>query len=208
MNKGIIPFCFCWTLGVGLALLISTTVPAAAPTDSLSMAKTELANYRIGKYVIGTGGVLRTKSSNNFHSATAGQTIVGASKSTNNLLVSGFWGQKAKPTEVIPAEQPSLPTEFALHQNYPNPFNAETIISYDLPVVALVTIEIFNTMGQRIRLVKSQAQGPGQCLVVWDGRDDQGQAMGSGIYFYRIIAQALEHQTNQFQQTQKMILVK
>lgn len=203
--------CF-WIFCAGFVLLISTTAPAASPADSISFNKSEQANYILARHVIGSGGVLGAKSSNNFHSATAGQTIVGRAQSANNIVVAGFWKPPAGPTEVSPAEQPSLPTAFALHHNYPNPFNPETFIAYDLPNACLVTVEIFNTVGQRIRLVSSQVQGPGRANVVWDGHNDQGKAMGSGVYFYQVTALAVENKASnqqiQFQQTKKMLLVK
>jgi len=192
---------FC--LGLSHAIIRSTAI---AQVDSLY--KSELANYKIGRYVIGSGGIIGARSQNYVQHGTAGQTIVGGAKNANNFVVSGFWTQQAGPSEVSPPEIPSLPTVFALRQNYPNPFNPESTIEYDLPSACLVTVEIFNTVGQRIRLLNSQVQGPGRAKVVWNGRDDLGQAMGSGIYFYRMTALVLEKQTIQFQQTNKMLLVK
>jgi hypothetical protein len=192
---------FC--LGLSHAIIRSTAI---AQVDSLY--KSELANYKIGRYVIGSGGIIGARSQNYVQHGTAGQTIVGGAKNANNFVVSGFWTQQAGPSEVSPPEIPSLPTVFALRQNYPNPFNPESTIEYDLPSACLVTVEIFNTVGQRIRLLNSQVQGPGRAKVVWNGRDDQDQAMGSGIYFYRMTALVLEKQTIQFQQTNKMLLVK
>jgi flagellar hook assembly protein FlgD len=67
-------------------------------------------------------------------------------------------------------------------------------------------------VGQRIRLVNSHVQGPGQAIATWDGRNDQGQAMVSGMYFYQVTASALENNESnqhiQFQETKKMLLVK
>jgi flagellar hook assembly protein FlgD len=94
-----------------------------------------------------------------------------------------------------------------------NPFNPRTTIKYDLPYSSEVTIEIYNFLGQKIRLlIDSQNQGPGYMQVIWDGRDDQGSQVASGIYMYRItISKAtLDNQENEtpFQQTQKMLFVK
>lgn len=212
MIKWITQLQYCWLFCLGFAFLVSTAASAVAPADSISHNKSEQANYILGRRVIGSSGVLGARSSNNFHSATAGQTIIGRAQNANNIVVAGFWILSAGPTEVSPAEKPNLPTEFALHQNYPNPFNPETVIEYDLPNACLVTVEIFNTVGQRIRLISSQVQGPGYAQVVWDGRDDQGKVMGSGVYFYQVTAfsaanKASNHQI-QFQQTKKMLFVK
>ncbi len=196
-------FCLCFFHAI-------TSSIAIAQVDSLR--KSELANYRIGRYVFGSGGILGANSANNRHHSTVGQTIVGGSHSTNHILLSGFWLAGGGPVGVHTEEPIALPTEFKLHQNYPNPFNPETTIAYDLPDAFLVTVEIFNTVGQRIRLVNSHVQGPGQAIATWDGRNDQGQAMVSGMYFYQVTASALENKESnqhiQFQETKKMLLVK
>jgi hypothetical protein len=131
---------------------------------------------------------------------------------TNNIVLSGFWLAGGGPVGIQSEEPVAMPTEFKLHQNYPNPFNPETTIEYDLPNVCLVTVEIFNTVGQRIRLVSSHVQGPGRLTVMWNGRDDQGQAMVSGVYFYKVTASAVENKESdqqiQFQETKKMLFVK
>lgn len=196
---------FC--LGLFHAMIGSTAV---AQVDSLR--KSELANYRIGRYVIGSGGILGATSAANRHHATVGQALVGRIQGTNHIVLSGFWLAGGKPVGIQSEEPMAIPTEFKLHQNYPNPFNPETAIEYDLPNVCLVTVEIFNTVGQRIRLVSSQVQGPGRFTSIWDGRDDQGQAMVSGVYFYQVTASAVANKESiqqiQFHETKKMLLVK
>lgn len=196
---------FC--LGISPAITRSTAV---AQVDSLR--KSELANYRIGRYVIGSGGVIGATSATHRHHATVGQTFVGGMQGTNHILRSGFWLAGGSPVGIQSEEPVEMPTEFKLHQNYPNPFNPKTAIAYDLPGVFLVTVEIFNTVGQRIRLVSSYVQGPGQAIATWDGRNDQGQAMVSGLYFYKVTASAVENKESnqqiQFQETKKMLLVK
>lgn len=98
-----------------------------------------------------------------------------------------------------------LPQEFALHQNYPNPFNPTTTIRYAIPVSedggAHVVLEIFNIAGQRVRTLVDAEQKPSNYSVTWDGLDDNGKRVGSGIYVYRI-------RTNNFVASQRMILVK
>jgi hypothetical protein len=82
------------------------------------------------------------------------------------------------------AETGSFPTDFALLQNYPNPFNPETVISYQLPVISQVQLTIYNALGQEIRTLVNGRQSPGVKSAVWDGKNDLGQAVNSGIYFY------------------------
>lgn len=80
----------------------------------------------------------------------------------------------------------NLPKVFSLSQNSPNPFNAGTMIHYDLPKPGLVTLDIFNLLGQRIHRLVNKNQSAGSYSINWDGRDQSGRLVGSGIYFYVI----------------------
>jgi len=80
------------------------------------------------------------------------------------------------------------PTTFELLGNYPNPFNATTTISYSLPQNAEVNLVIYNVAGQKVRTVIEGNQSAGIHSLVWDGRNDSGQPVASGIYFYRLKA--------------------
>ena len=90
----------------------------------------------------------------------------------------------------------SIPKTMKLHQNYPNPFNPTTVISYDLPKTQLVQINIYNMLGQKIANLVNNVQSAGNYSINFDG-----SSLSSGIYFYQI-------QTDGFQQTRKMLLVK
>jgi hypothetical protein len=112
--------------------------------------------------------------------------------------------------EVAIANQPlqlaSIPTEFALEPNYPNPFNPTTKIRYQLPEAGDVKLTIFNMLGQKVRsLVHEQNQAAGFYHVAWDGRDDLGRAVTSGVYFYRIEART---PARSFVFTRKMTFLK
>ncbi|MCK5738918.1 T9SS type A sorting domain-containing protein, partial [bacterium] len=81
------------------------------------------------------------------------------------------------------------PLEFALSQNYPNPFNGSTIIPYQLDAEAAdVHVAVFNVLGQRIRLYSQSSQLPGHYQIQWDGRDQTGKTVSSGIYYYQLKA--------------------
>jgi len=90
------------------------------------------------------------------------------------------------PVGVDKSPSSQAPTKFALQQNYPNPFNASTTIRYELPVSSLVTLEIYNLMGQKVRTLIAQRQQSGSHQAQWDGTDDAGQVVPSGIYVYRL----------------------
>ena len=85
--------------------------------------------------------------------------------------------------------QQALPIANSLRQNYPNPFNPETTISYDLNGESIVILTIYDLSGQIIRtLVNDQAMSAGQYKSVWDGRDESGAKVASGVYFYQLRA--------------------
>jgi len=75
---------------------------------------------------------------------------------------------------------------FALLQNYPNPFNPNTTIEYQLPKTGNVQIKIFSINGQLVKTLESTHQIPGTHSVVWDGKNDGGQTVASGLYIYQV----------------------
>ncbi len=95
----------------------------------------------------------------------------------------------------------NLPISLSLRQNYPNPFNPVTTIEYDTPKVAKVSIEIFNILGQRIRTLVNETKQAGSYSVKWNARNDFGELVPSGIYFYRM-------KTAGFEKYRKLLLLK
>jgi hypothetical protein len=103
---------------------------------------------------------------------------------------------------ITPVEQIEVPMEFALQQNYPNPFNPTTTISYSIPNAASVTFEVYNVLGVKIRtLMAGQTKSAGSYTISWDGKNDAGINMSSGIYLYHIRA-------GSFVASKKMTLLK
>ena len=95
-----------------------------------------------------------------------------------------------------------IPTQYALYQNYPNPFNPSTTIKYDLPKETRVKLEIYDILGQRIKtLINNEQQTAGFYQLQWNGKNDFGVPVATGVYFYRIKA-------DNFIKTKKMILLK
>ncbi len=94
-----------------------------------------------------------------------------------------------------------VPEQFFISQNYPNPFNPATTISYGLPDDADVRIEIYNILGQNVRTLVDEHQAAGYRSVIWDGNDDSGNQVSTGVYFYRIEAGV-------FNASRKMLLIK
>jgi hypothetical protein len=92
------------------------------------------------------------------------------------------------------------PTSYAVHQNYPNPFNAGTVIRFDLKEASEWTVTVYNVAGQVVRSFEGY-NAASQVTVTWDGRDEHGRQVSSGIYFYRVTA-------GSFSATKKMTLLK
>lgn len=105
----------------------------------------------------------------------------------------------------VAKKQTILPTTFTLYQNYPNPFNPSTTIEYEVPEISgrvpRVAIQIFNILGQKVLTIDRGEKDAGRYRVVWDGRDETGSRVPSGVYFYRLLSQ-------DFATSKKMVLVK
>lgn len=94
-----------------------------------------------------------------------------------------------------------LPTTFSLSQNYPNPFNPSTKFEYTIPVKSDVSIVIYNALGQKVKTLHEGEQDAGPWIAKWDGKDDDGRKVASGVYFYKLKA-------GDFVQSRKMMLLK
>ena len=93
------------------------------------------------------------------------------------------------------------PTAFSVEQNYPNPFNPTTEIKYQVPSTGIVKIEVFNTLGQKVKTLINKNHSFGNYSVYWNGTNEMGTPVSSGIYIYRL-------QAGNFVQSRKMMLIK
>jgi len=92
------------------------------------------------------------------------------------------------------------PSKSEAFQNYPNPFNPATIISYNIHYQCLATIKIYDLLGKEVAIIVNEEKQAGSYKVVWNGKDNSGKKLTSGIYFYRFTA-------GSFTQINKMILL-
>ncbi len=99
-----------------------------------------------------------------------------------------------------------LPSNYVLNQNYPNPFNPETTISYAIPKSGLVTVNVYNLLGQKIVTLENSRQAAGVYTLHWNGRDAFGAQVSSGIYLVKI--QVKNSKGVAFQSIKKMTLMK
>lgn len=122
------------------------------------------------------------------------------------LDAAGNWGNatqlaiivNTEPTDVADG---AMPTRYALHAAAPNPFNPRTSIRFDLPRAGAVRLAVYDVSGRRVRTLADGPMAAGVRTVTWDGKDDGGHDVASGIYLYRLEAGA-------FDQTRKMVLLK
>jgi hypothetical protein len=108
---------------------------------------------------------------------------------------------RTNPIRLRSASVAAKPKVFALKQNYPNPFNPVTTIEYALPEAASVRLEVYNTLGQVVATLVEKPQVAGRYTVRWDGLNSNREMVGSGVYFYRMVA-------DDFQDIKRMLLIK
>jgi len=96
---------------------------------------------------------------------------------------------------------PLTPVEYSLEQNYPNPFNPSTTIRYSLNKRSAVALEIYNTLGQRVKTLVHGEQTTGTYSIVWNGSNDAGSFVSSGMYFYHLHA-------GEFRASKKLLLLR
>ena len=98
-------------------------------------------------------------------------------------------------------EEMGIPDVFALHQNYPNPFNPVTTIRFDVPQENHIRMDIYNILGQRVRTLVNSDMQAGYHTIRWNGTNDMGKPLSSGMYIYRI-------HSSEFTSVKKLVLMK
>lgn len=104
-------------------------------------------------------------------------------------------------TGITSKSKTTLPKKLSLSQNYPNPFNPSTTIEYTLPSASHVTVQIFNNNGQLIKSLVDEEKSTGDYSVIWDGKNNNGGRVASGVYFYTV-------KTDDNELVKKMVLLK
>ena len=108
---------------------------------------------------------------------------------------------EAPPIETAVGAATVQPDAYALAQNWPNPFNAQTQIAYHLPETTHTTLSLYNAQGQLVRRLKNAVDSAGAYTIVWDGKNEQGRSVASGLYIYRL-------QTSYGVLTRRLVLLK
>ncbi|MED5266789.1 MAG: T9SS type A sorting domain-containing protein, partial [Candidatus Neomarinimicrobiota bacterium] len=95
----------------------------------------------------------------------------------------------------------AIPDEYSLHHNYPNPFNPSTTILYDIPTAGHTRLLIYDLLGREVATLVNKNMDAGYYTTRWDGRNQHGQSVGAGMYFYHL-------QSGPYRKSLKMLLVK
>jgi hypothetical protein len=105
------------------------------------------------------------------------------------------------PITTLANEDGASRINYSIHQNYPNPFNPVTKLHYSIPEKSLVSIAIYDILGNQVKTLINQTQGAGYKSVIWDATNDYGKPVSAGIYLYQI-------QAGEYISTKKMVLLK
>lgn len=156
--------------------------------------------YSIEWSSIGCGGGLSSSEMHNITS-TCGQSMIGECNSPNHRVNSGFWTICQPQVGIVESKWDEQIKYPVLFQNSPSPFSTTTSIKFFLPKEASVTVTVYDAIGRTTRnLLYNQILSAGPHLVTWDGCNDSGERLSSGVYFYR-------SRVDDFKATKKLVLI-
>ena len=103
----------------------------------------------------------------------------------------------------LASTEQTIPQTYGLSQNFPNPFNASTVIRIQLPQESRVALRVYNLSGQIVRTLADSRVEAGAWSVLWDGRDEEGREVSSGVYFYRLVVDG-----DRWMKVRRMVFIK
>jgi len=156
----------------------------------MSVFTSEWGIYSFAEVVAGDYSIMAMKEGYDDYSFT-GLIVVAGEVTTHNIVMS----------PVSDSDEVAVALATGLVGNYPNPFNPETVVGFNVGKAGFVEVSVYNVRGERVRVLANGLYGAGKHHVVWDGCDDMGRGVGSGVYFYRMRAGGAV-------ETRKMVLVK
>jgi hypothetical protein len=143
------------------------------------------SSYVLQSSVMGAAGAPVSGSGKEANGTLGQSTPLGVGSSTNFTVHPGFWRAYRVIVSVIDQLVPEVFSN-ALFQNFPNPFNPSTTIRFTVAAESPVELLIFNVQGQKVRTLVNEGKSAGSYRVVWDGRNENGRLVASGVYFYRL----------------------
>jgi hypothetical protein len=170
--------------------------------DEVTISQGALPTRHLDYYNVYLDGNLAGQTTQTEHQLTdlLNQTyIVGVSAHYSSNVESEIIEVEFNPN--VSNDNPFIPLVTALNGNYPNPFNPQTTISFALAAEDHVKLEIYNVKGQKIKSLIDEVKPAGNYQLIWNGDDERGNKVSSGIYFYQMIS-------GKFTSSGKMILMK
>jgi hypothetical protein len=161
-------------------------------------------SYSIDNLIPGTFSIVTDKEGYIAGSTPSYNVGAGNNYEVNNAIIS----LTPESPLAVDDRKNTRPSEFLLEQNYPNPFNPTTEIKYTIPEASVITLKIFNVLGQEIATLPAGLRDAGTYTVTWEGRDDRGNAVGSGVYFFKMVATSRDGKELLFNQVRKSLLLK
>lgn len=158
------------------------------------------SSYLLQTSVMGSAGAPGASTSFATNGTLGQPTPIGVGSSAGKMLHAGFWGKFWWPTSVADPLPPELLSNMVL-QNFPNPFNPSTTIAYTVAEESPVEITVFNVGGEKVTTLTNETKSAGRYNVFWDGRDESGREVSSGVYFYRL-------SIGDYRSTKKMLMLK
>jgi hypothetical protein len=161
-------------------------IAAALVTTVASVARAQIPPYSLAWNTLSSGGGTVTVGAYRVTSSMA-QYDAGRLASGSYVLSEGFlYPQGSSP---VSAEQLEVvPIAFAARVPQPNPFRTSTVLAFDLPAARVVKVAVYGIDGRKVRALMDDEKAAGRHRVVWDGRDEHGSVVPTGVYFARITA--------------------
>jgi hypothetical protein len=177
---------------INVYVLTSWTPPATEPTTA-----------EISGYTTNTKGDAQELA---YITLRQGTTGAAPYLTIDGLRIGTSWTMGV-PTGVLSAFA-KIPTTYELLNNFPNPFNPSTTIQYGLPHESRVTMKVYSLLGQEVSTLVNDVQSASYYRVTWNGRDQSGMQVSSGVYFFRMVAEPVNGDAQPFVQVRKMLLMK
>jgi len=152
---------------------------------------------------------LISKSNNNYsrHYLSYSHNLVGCPQ-TNMYRIIPMSKNSLNQEIVKNSSDTEIPSEYKIIGNYPNPFNPSTTVKYALPYISNLQLTIYDIMGKEIKTFSLTNQSVGYSEIVWNGTNNNGKSVSSGIYFYKLNAVSLENDFEEFTGSAKLLLLK
>ena len=169
-----------------LLLLLWSLASVAVDTNEQKQNLPMQSNYLLKSSVISAAGAPGASTQHQTNGSLGQPMANGIGTSGRKMLEGGFWYIYQQMRWLTDVPMPG-PLVNQLYQNFPNPFNPATRIDYSVAEEGRVILEVFNVKGARVRVLVHEVKLPGRYHAVWDGKNESGIKVASGVYFYRLI---------------------